>query len=90
MPRPSIYMNLSSNIAKVERIGKIYFHYAETKRIYVRQDKYSKSREQRQNLFWLCRDHCVYMSLGSNIAKVESKTSNLLVSFAETKRIYEL
>ncbi len=30
------------------------------------------------------------MSLGSNIAKVESKTSNLLVSFAETKRIYEL
>ena len=80
-----------ANIAKVEsKTSSLLVSFAETKRIYVRQDKYSKSREQRQNLFWLCRDHCVYMSLGSNIAKVESKTSNLLVSFAETKRIYEL
>ncbi len=34
-------MNLSSNIAKVESRGKIYFHYAETKRIYELKFKYS-------------------------------------------------
>ncbi len=35
-------MSVSSNIAKVKSRGKIYFHYAETKRIYVLQDKYIK------------------------------------------------
>ena len=33
---------IGANIAKVESRGKIYFHYAETKRIYVLQDKYIK------------------------------------------------
>ncbi len=37
-----VYMSVSSNIAKVESRGKIYFHYAETKRIYERQLKHSK------------------------------------------------
>ncbi len=36
-------MNLCLNIAKVKSRGKIYFHYAETKRIYELQLKYSKS-----------------------------------------------
>ncbi len=37
------YMNLCLNIAKVKSRGKIYFHYAETKRIYERQLKYKKN-----------------------------------------------
>ncbi len=42
MPRRISICAQGANIAKVECRGKIYFHYAETKRIYVRQDKYSK------------------------------------------------
>ncbi len=50
MPRPSVYMNFSSNIAKVESRSKVYFDYAETKRIYELQFKYSKKlRTKRQD-----------------------------------------
>ncbi len=45
------YHGIRTNIHKVECRGKIYFHYAETKRIYERQLKYSKSRAQTSNLF---------------------------------------
>ena len=40
--RKSVFMGscfVGANIAKVESRGKIYFHYAETKRIYERQLK---------------------------------------------------
>lgn len=31
MPKPSVYVSLGSNIAKVESRSKVYFDYAETK-----------------------------------------------------------
>ncbi len=36
------YHGISTNIAKVESRGKIYFHYAETKRIYARSSNIAK------------------------------------------------
>ncbi len=51
----------SANIAKVECRGKIYFHSAETKRIYGRQDKYSrKSRAEAKFILTMPRRKSIY------------------------------
>ncbi len=56
----------SANIAKVECRGKIYFHSAETKRIYGRQDKYSRKSRAEAKFTLTMRDASVYMTISSN------------------------